>query len=167
MSNQDILMERLDMMQMSMDSRMSSMENNIGYIRDQQTAYASRPEPLPVAYPTPVPAPYPDYDPTPTFVLPPPQQPVVRSTSSAASNRQALAAQHLRVPGVSVRELQQRLDSAGFSPGKIDGVMGKATISAITAFQQAYGLKADGIVGRETWGLLANITTGAALLPPK
>src|SRR3989338_3842093 len=57
----------------------------------------------------------------------------------------------IRVPGVSVKDLQRSLAAAGFDPGPIDGQMGKKTKSAIKAFQKKNGLKADGFVGQKTW----------------
>jgi peptidoglycan hydrolase-like protein with peptidoglycan-binding domain len=48
------------------------------------------------------------------------------------------------------RELQQALKDRGFTPGDIDGVIGRNTIAAIRAFQAANGLDVDGIAGRNT-----------------
>lgn len=58
--------------------------------------------------------------------------------------------------GGAVRDLQQRLAQAGFSPGPIDGVFGSQTDRAVRAFQQARRLVVDGIVGTQTWGALAS-----------
>lgn len=43
-----------------------------------------------------------------------------------------------------VLDLQTRLAAAGFDPGRIDGVMGAATRSAVRAYQTREGLTADG-----------------------
>ena len=60
----------------------------------------------------------------------------------------------IRVPGVSVKALQEALAAAGFDPGPIDGRMGQKTRSAIKAFQKKNNLKTDGVVGDKTWALL-------------
>ena len=39
----------------------------------------------------------------------------------------------------------------GFDPGVIDGKFGQKTREAVMAFQLAFGLTADGIVGGVTW----------------
>jgi murein L,D-transpeptidase YcbB/YkuD len=49
------------------------------------------------------------------------------------------------------KKVQLTLYTAGFDPGKIDGKMGTQTIQAVKDFQEANGLKSDGIVGKETW----------------
>jgi hypothetical protein len=49
-----------------------------------------------------------------------------------------------------IRALQQALTSAGYDPGAVDGTYGPTTKAAVTAFQQANGLTADGVVGPET-----------------
>ncbi len=51
-------------------------------------------------------------------------------------------------PGL-VRELQVRLRGEGFDPGRIDGRLGPATLSALSAYQRANGL-AEGNVTIET-----------------
>ncbi|MCD7896188.1 MAG: peptidoglycan-binding protein [Planctomycetaceae bacterium] len=72
-----------------------------------------------------------------------------RSTASGTSN----AAKHIRVP-VPVRTVQAALKEAGHYPGSIDGKVGRQTIAGITSFQRSQGIKADGIVGKQTWQLL-------------
>ncbi|MBL8376739.1 MAG: peptidoglycan-binding protein [Burkholderiales bacterium] len=53
------------------------------------------------------------------------------------------------------RELQKRLNLAGFNPGAIDGVFGFGTQSAVLAFQRSAGLLADGVVGPRTAAALS------------
>jgi len=60
----------------------------------------------------------------------------------------------IRVPGVSVTDVQSALVRAGFDPGPVDGHAGKKTTKAIKAFQNARSLAADGVVGEKTWNLL-------------
>ncbi|OGX15595.1 MAG: hypothetical protein A2166_02345 [Omnitrophica WOR_2 bacterium RBG_13_41_10] len=54
----------------------------------------------------------------------------------------------------NVRQIQVALKNAGFDPGVIDAKMGRQTKEAIKEFQRANNLKADGKVGKKTWGLL-------------
>lgn len=62
---------------------------------------------------------------------------VYPSCVHAAANRGALA-------------LQVTLDRAGFSPGVIDGTMGRLTRDALKGFQEAHGLTVTGDVDAET-----------------
>lgn len=57
--------------------------------------------------------------------------------------------------GESVRTLQESLDTLGIRDARgqalqADGIFGQRTDEAVRAFQQANGLKVDGIVGRDT-----------------
>ena len=49
--------------------------------------------------------------------------------------------------GDDVADLQLRLGRLGFDAGRIDGILGPDTTSAITAFQRNVGLGADGLAG--------------------
>ena len=51
-------------------------------------------------------------------------------------------------------DIQRALKSAGFYEGAVDGKIGAKTKEAITAFQEANGLKSDGKVGPLTWATL-------------
>ena len=55
--------------------------------------------------------------------------------------------------GENVIRMQQALTDAGFSLPKygIDGSFGRETLAALKAFQNANGLKTDGICGPKTW----------------
>jgi lytic murein transglycosylase len=53
------------------------------------------------------------------------------------------AAPVAQLPFVQLRELQQLLVRAGFNVGKVDGVMGQQSRSAVKAMQIKYGLPAD------------------------
>ncbi len=57
--------------------------------------------------------------------------------------------------GAKVSEIQQKLVAAGY-PGSTDGVFNPPTEAAVRQFQQAKGLKVDGIVGEETLLALEN-----------
>lgn len=52
--------------------------------------------------------------------------------------------------GSHVRQLQQRLRTAGFNPGGVDGKFGARTDAAVRAFQRANQLQVDGKAGTRT-----------------
>ena len=56
--------------------------------------------------------------------------------------------------GQFVTILQQRLTSAGYGCGKVDGIFGVKTLEAVKAYQAEHGLVVDGIVGQKTWNKL-------------
>ena len=62
----------------------------------------------------------------------------------------------------STRDIQIALKNAGFYDGKIDGIKGEKTKSAIKSFQKANGLRDDGVVGPKTWDLLCAYISGAS-----
>ncbi len=51
---------------------------------------------------------------------------------------------------LTVRQVQKALAAAGYYKGPVDGKEGPQTKRAIKDFQQAQGLKADGVVGTKT-----------------
>jgi peptidoglycan hydrolase-like protein with peptidoglycan-binding domain len=56
----------------------------------------------------------------------------------------------------TVKQIQTALQKAGYSPGRIDGRMGKQTRAAIKQFQAAHNLAVDGKAGTKTWAVLKN-----------
>ena len=56
--------------------------------------------------------------------------------------------------GVYVATLQDALDFLGYNAGNIDGIFGTNTKNAVINYQKSKGLKADGIVGCNTWTAL-------------
>jgi Putative peptidoglycan binding domain len=58
--------------------------------------------------------------------------------------------------GTQVKALQRALATLGYSPGKPDGTYGPATQQAVTAFQKANNLTADGIFGMQTLAALTS-----------
>lgn len=59
--------------------------------------------------------------------------------------------------GIDVAALQNMLNTVDYYCGSVDGIFGKKTKDAVVKFQKAYGLKADGIVGRQTWTKLNEV----------
>jgi peptidoglycan hydrolase-like protein with peptidoglycan-binding domain len=53
-----------------------------------------------------------------------------------------------------VKVAQERLVAHGHQPGPIDGIFGRKTAAAVNAFQQAAGLKTNGVVDSQTWTAL-------------
>lgn len=68
--------------------------------------------------------------------------------------------------GESVVALQERLAAAGYKV-QADGHYGDETRRAVTEFQKASGLKADGIVGAKTWEALPDSRTRPVPQPEK
>jgi len=67
--------------------------------------------------------------------------------------------------GVSVRQVQERLNELGANPVLVeDGAFGLLTEAAVILFQKANGLPADGVVELVTWNTL--FTREAAADPP-
>lgn len=56
--------------------------------------------------------------------------------------------------GALVKQIQTRLAQLKYSPGKLDGIYGYATVRAVREFQHVNFLKPDGVVGRNTWDTL-------------
>ncbi len=62
--------------------------------------------------------------------------------------------------GAAVTELQAMLRLLGFYGGAVDGTFSDRTQAAVTAFQRAAGVTADGVVGTATWNRLLPPATG-------
>ena len=56
--------------------------------------------------------------------------------------------------GNDVKTLQKRLKELGYYKSSIDGKFGKTTENALKAFQEAHGLTADGVAGKQTYEIL-------------
>lgn len=66
----------------------------------------------------------------------------------------AYATQRSGSTGAQVKAVQTLLNAQGYPAGEADGSFGPATQSAVTAFQSAHALDADGVVGSRTWTAL-------------
>ena len=64
--------------------------------------------------------------------------------------------------GLFVQYLQTALLRSGEYPGDTDGIFGRRTERALVRFQDRFGLRADGIVGRLTWAALYPYLVGSA-----
>lgn len=72
-----------------------------------------------------------------------------REAKERAKERQLVGSVDVYSP--RVEEIQEILKGAGISCGPIDGRMGGQTRKAIREFQEAKGIKVNGIVNQETW----------------
>lgn len=79
---------------------------------------------------------------------------------------QALPTLHIR-DGIDTPELRDAIKQLqtllGFAPDQIDGQFGSKTEVAVRQFQRLRGLKADGIVGQNTWSALMGTLAAAAV----
>jgi len=81
-------------------------------------------------------------------------------TPSSLINRANL---RLGSQGRDVSELQATLKLLGFYAGGVDGFYGESTAIAVSQFQTAAGLPADGVVGPATWNQLFPATPASAI----
>lgn len=79
------------------------------------------------------------------------------SKTKAAGSLSSQEGQIIRVP-VSIDLVQKALKNAGYYDAEIDGKLGARTKTAIAKFQEAHGLKADGILGKQTWAALQSFS---------
>lgn len=56
--------------------------------------------------------------------------------------------------GGVVREIQTKLKNQAFYFGNVDGIYGSKTVEAVKKYQRRYGLKVDGICGKNTLAAL-------------
>lgn len=84
---------------------------------------------------------------------------------AAAAGAVELGGRVLRagVRGSDVAELQRLLAAVGLDPGPIDGVFGRATESAVRAFQAGHDLAADGVAGSRTLAALLGVGSDDSL----
>lgn len=62
----------------------------------------------------------------------------------------------LRMSGEDVRWMQQKLKQYGYHKDRVDGFFGQNTLVSVTNFQRGVGIKADGVVGPQTWSQIVN-----------
>jgi len=82
------------------------------------------------------------------------QQPAQGATRTLAGGAGSQKAGATAKTPWTVRQTQRALAAAGFYKGAIDGKDGPQTRKALKEFQQANGLKSDGIVGPATTAML-------------
>jgi len=106
-----------------------------------------------------------------TIVAPPeripgPNDPLTGTTTGDLAPRPPRPLLRLHSEGQVVAELQVRLNEDGQDPRlEPDGDFGGATDRAVRAFQRRHGLKVDGIVGPQTWGMLDELSRADILGP--
>lgn len=79
---------------------------------------------------------------------------ILQTTTQALSER--------RLSRDEIREIQHRLNQAGFAAGPEDGIYGPKTAAGIQAYQRASGLPVTGVL---SVGLLASLRGGGAQAP--
>ena len=98
-----------------------------------------------------------------TAALPLPTATPVKITPTPTA-APSLGSETLRIgsQGSAVALLQSKLKELGYYTGTADGIFGTVTAAAVTAFQRANGLTADGIAGEKTLSKLTSAKAVAA-----
>jgi peptidoglycan hydrolase-like protein with peptidoglycan-binding domain len=93
--------------------------------------------------------------PAPAVVQPKPAQPKASSTKATSAPAPAL---HFAYPGSPIKMRSRNSDAVKLVQAAlkitVDGKFGSQTKAAVEAFQKQNGLKADGVVGANTWSKL-------------
>ncbi len=76
------------------------------------------------------------------------------SSSTSTTSASPTSTTSSAAAALKLKAIQTSLAAVGCYTGKIDGIGGKGTATAIAAFQRATGLNADGIYGPNTAGQL-------------
>jgi N-acetyl-anhydromuramyl-L-alanine amidase AmpD len=71
----------------------------------------------------------------------------------------------LKMSGDDIRWMQTKLKEFGFNKERIDGYFGQNTLVSVTNFQRSVGIKADGVVGPQTWSQLLNYNPNKIVEP--
>lgn len=69
--------------------------------------------------------------------------------------------------GSEVTQIQAVLKLLGYYTGEVDGIYDENTLFAVSRFQQAAGLEADGIFGVATWNRLLPVTPSVVVVSPE
>ena len=80
-------------------------------------------------------------------------------SKSTASSSKATPSPVSSVDADTVRDVQQKLKDLGIYSGEVTGNIGNKTTTAIKAFQEKYGLTADGVIGNATLAKLNEVTS--------
>ena len=73
----------------------------------------------------------------------------------------------LKMSGDDVKWMQSKLKEHGFHKEKIDGYFGQNTLISVTNFQRKIGVKADGVVGPQTWSQLSTYDPNPLIIEVK
>lgn len=96
---------------------------------------------------------------------PSPSMPSPDSVNEAIAPSSSRPVLQLGSEGEEVAEIQAMLTLLGFYDGPVSGRFGEQTEAAVTRFQRAANLTADGIVGAGTWNSLLPATTRVDVPP--
>lgn len=120
------------------------------YLLPASAVAEATPAPAPSPAPTPAPTPAPSPSPAPS------PAPAPRPSPSPSPDPTYVELPILRVgmQGPAIAQLQERLRTAGYYNGAIDGIFGPQTESAVQALQRSNALDSDGVVGPATWNVL-------------
>src|ERR1700682_2660366 len=81
---------------------------------------------------------------------PPPQQPTRPPPAPAAQPRAPQPEPGVNVEGMTVFEMQERLNELGYKLGTVDGVAGPRTVEALKKFQRENKLSPTGTIDADT-----------------
>lgn len=73
----------------------------------------------------------------------------------------------LNMSGDDVKFVQTKLKEFGLYNGKIDGFFGQNLLVSVTNFQRKVNIKADGIIGMQTWSQLLNYNPNPIVVEEK